>query len=169
MQTKKTIKKDITAFNKNNVTINESPNGYGLTYFTKRNFKKGEVIVKGFGRIISRQTEHFSVQIGYNAHFSPTKWTGKYWNHSCEPNCFVRTRPDGFPDLIALRNIKCGEEISYSYFMSERRWEKYANENKIACKCQSKKCFGMIRSFIQLSYKEQYLFKKKKYLSKYLY
>src|SRR3989344_7599028 len=102
--------KDIIDFNQKNVFTGKSPRNYGHTYFAKRDFRPGETVMMSFGKILDHQTNHLSVQIGFDKHFLPTKWTCRYWNHSCNPNCFVRTRKDGFPNLVALKKIERGEE-----------------------------------------------------------
>src|SRR6266567_7270888 len=42
---------------------------------------------------------------------------GRYINHSCDPNCALRDRP-GDPDrcdVVTLRPVAQGEELSFSY------------------------------------------------------
>ena len=158
----------IRAFNKNNVSYGLSSKGYGHTYFAQRAFKPSEVVMMGFGRIIDHQTSHKSVQIDYSKHYLPDKWTGAYWDHSCSPNTYIHTRVDGFPNLIALKNIKKGEEITYAYWMTEYEWSKGAKENTIRCKCGEKDCRGKILSFTQLSNSEKTKLLNKQLCSKYL-
>lgn len=158
----------ITAFNMRNIYTGRSKNGYGFSYFAKRDFKKGELIMMGFGKIIDHQTPHCSVQIGTNKHYIPSKWTGKYWNHSCEPNINVKTRPDGFPNFIALRDIKKDDELSYSYWMTEYAWVKGTDELKVKCGCGSNKCVGRILSYSDLSTEEKIDSKKRSLISRYL-
>ena len=163
-------KSSVVSFNKANVYCGRSPKKYGgMAYFTKHTFKAEDIVMHGFGKIIDHQTKHISVQIKPNKHYIPTKWTGRYWNHSCEPNCFVRTRLDGFPDMVALKDMKEGEEIKYSYFMTEYSWSLRAHEKRIPCLCGAKKCFKKILSFSQLTDKQKNNLKKKKLISSYLY
>lgn len=161
-------KNKVSEFNRKNVYIGLSKRGYGYTYFAKKNFKPGDKIMEGFGQIINHQTPHFSVQIGIKKHYLPWKWTGKYWNHSCDPNAYVKTLKKGFPALFALAKIDKGQEINYAYWMTENGWTKKANENTIKCECGSKNCGGEILSFSQLPKKKQLLFKQKGIISKYL-
>lgn len=163
------LKSSVIAFNQKNVYCARSPKGYGMTHFAKHNFPAGAIVMRGFGKIINHQTSHISIQIGPDRHFLPTKWNGRYWNHSCDPNCFVRTRSDGFPDLIALLDIKKGDEITYGYYMTEFSWSHRAQEKLIACRCGAKKCFKKILSFSQLDYRHQCDLKKRKLISSYLY
>lgn len=145
----------VNRYNQKNVSCGKSPKGYGFAYFAIRDIEPGEVVSHGFGRVAHHQTSHFSIQIGPNVHIIPSKWTGKYWNHSCDPNCHVKTRENGFPSLVATRYIKKGEEITYAYYMTEMTWEEVAVENSIKCQCGSARCRGKIFSFLQLSHKEK--------------
>ena len=74
----------VKEFNKKNVYIGISKKSYGKTHFANRNFKKDEVIMVGFGKIINHQTPRISIQIDINKHYLPKSWTGRYWNHSEE-------------------------------------------------------------------------------------
>ncbi|MDO8590798.1 MAG: SET domain-containing protein-lysine N-methyltransferase [bacterium] len=156
------------AFNVRNVEAGSSPKHYGRTYFAKKDFQPGEEIMRGYGRIVDHQTAHRSVQIGPRKHYMPTKWTGAYWNHSCDPNAYMRTRTDGFPSLYALKHIKRGDEIMYSYAMSEYAWSKGADENEVICRCGVKNCKKKIRAFSQLSPKEQEQLRRKRLCATYL-
>lgn len=158
----------IEDFNRQRVYIGKSSKGYGFTYFTKKDIKKGRVVMKGGGRLTDHQTAHCSVQIGLGKHYVPSKWTGRYWNHSCEPNTYVQTDRRGLPALIALRDIKKDEEITFAYWMTELGWAKHANEVKIKCKCGTKTCRGKILSFNDLPEKEKKILKKRGHVSRYL-
>jgi hypothetical protein len=159
---------DAIAFNQENVYCDQSLKGYGTTYFARKDFVRGMVLIKGFGKIIDHQTAHFSVQIDFGKHFLAQKWTGRYCNHSCEPNTFIMTRSDGFPDLVAWKDIRKHEEITYAYYMTEYEWSKTANENLVKCLCGTKSCTGKIRAFSQLTLVEQLDLERTGRLSKYL-
>lgn len=61
----------------------------------------------------------------------------KFFNHSCDPNCeysFI----DGHIWIVASRNIKKGEELTYNYGFDYDDYEKYP------CKCGAKNCVGYI-------------------------
>lgn len=158
----------VVAFNQGNVYCGKSPKGYGMAYFAKHNFKAGDIAIHCFGKIIDHQASHLSVQIGIKKHFLPTKWTGRYLNHSCEPNCFAHTRPDGFVDIVALQGIKQGEEITYSYFMTEYSWSPRAYEKNATCLCGANKCCKKILSFSQLTDEQKNNLKNRKIISSYL-
>lgn len=137
-------------FNKQTSTIGKSSHKYGFTHFAKYDFQPGDTVLKSYGKLIDHQTGHLSIQIGMGKHFLPTYWTGRNFNHSCNPSCYVKSRSDGFPDLIALHKIKAGEEITFAYWMTEYEWAKNAAENHISCLCASKNCKGKICTFSQL-------------------
>jgi hypothetical protein len=65
-----------------------------------------------------------------------TRWI----NHSCAPNGVVVTDVDDqgvvSARIVALRDIACGEEISYDY--------EFAVEFAIPCHCGAPQCRGMI-------------------------
>lgn len=153
-------KEEVIKFNQNNMETGRSPKGYGMAYFAKRDFKKGERIMEGYGRIVDHQTSHCSVTIGKDKHYIPEKWTGKYWNHSCNPNSYMKSRSDGFTTLFALKKIKKGEEITYDYAMTELSWITGAKEMHVSCLCGEKTCKGKILSFSQLTPREQSALKK---------
>jgi len=140
----------IEAWNQQRVTIGTSPHGYGYAHFARRNFRPGEVVMQGYGRRLDHQTPHCSIQVGPHEHVLPTKWTGRYWNHSCDPNTYCRTR-NGYPELVAQKHIKQGEEITYAYYTSEYTWHQHADEQHLRCRCGARNCAGKIFSFSQIT------------------
>jgi len=142
-------------FNRRRVAITRSVHGYGFTHIALRSFAPGEVVMQGYGRRVSAQTRHCSIQLGAATHIIPTKWTGRYWNHSCAPNTYCHTRTNGYPELVALHPIARGDEVTYSYATSEYVWQPNADEVRIRCRCGARTCKGVIRSFSQLSLPEQ--------------
>ncbi|RME52278.1 SET domain-containing protein-lysine N-methyltransferase [Candidatus Woesearchaeota archaeon] len=60
-----------------------------------------------------------------------------YINHSCEPNCEVEIIR-GRIWIVALRDIKEGEELGYDYNFDLEDFEEHP------CNCGSKKCRGFI-------------------------
>ncbi len=63
--------------------------------------------------------------------------TARLINHSCEPNCETDIQ-DGRIWIIAVREIKKGEEITYDYCYDLDSWEEHP------CKCGSENCVGYI-------------------------
>jgi len=61
----------------------------------------------------------------------------RFLNHSCEPNCEVE--PDvGRVWIVARRNIRAGEEITFNYGYDLEDYRKYP------CRCGSADCVGYI-------------------------
>src|SRR6476661_490910 len=84
--------------------------------------------------------ESFGLQVSHDCYIyldAPYR----YVNHSCDPNCGITPALD----LIAIKDIMKGEELTYDYSttMLERHWT-------MECKCGSAKCRKVIRDFDQL-------------------
>ncbi len=63
--------------------------------------------------------------------------TARFINHSCDPNCETEI-DNGKIWIIAIRDIKEGEEINYDYGYDLEDFENHP------CKCNSKNCVGYI-------------------------
>ena len=128
--------------------------------------KKGELILFITGRL-----KHLSAKTRSEAMSHPD-WigvTGSSWidpespcdflNHSCDPNAGVL----GKVSMYAIRDIKRNDEITvdYSTIEGNRLWE-------MKCKCNSKKCRGIIKSIHSLPRKtfDEYLPYIPKYFQK---
>jgi hypothetical protein len=84
------------------------------------------------------------IQIGeYNWLYPLRGSYGWYLNHSCNPNCGIIGK-----DIVSIRNIKKGEEITidYSTTNNDFKW-------KMNCKCNQKNCRKKIESVQFLSKK----------------
>ena len=90
-------------------------------------------------------------QIGDNE-FLDLEETSRSFNHSCDPNVFVR----GKNELVALRDIENGEEITFDYSTTM----KYDAEKILAagfplwtcvCACGAPNCRGIIDEFKSLT------------------
>ncbi|MDP9249532.1 MAG: SET domain-containing protein [bacterium] len=110
-----------------------------------KNIKKGERIFLIQGKKIKflisseKQADKAGLNwIGYakNTWIDPVGY-GLFINHSCRPNAAIK----GKLQVIALRNIKKGEEVTFDYSMSETDifWH-------IKCNCRHKNCRRIIRS-----------------------
>jgi uncharacterized protein len=129
----------------------------GMGVMAGENIKKGEVIqhIKGEIKLFVPTTKEESasypdwVGVGKNKWIDPA-YPNKYLNHSCNPNTGIKGRVT----MVALKNIKEGEEITvdYSIIEGDDLWE-------MECRCGERNCRGLIRS-IQYLPEEQY----KKYL-----
>ncbi len=121
--------------------------GYGL--FAKKDIAKNEVVIdfsQGPGRFISNQEmeelykKHYDygIQTGDNMFFAATDdgelEAADFLNHSCDPNCGIKN----FLMIVAMRDIKSGEEITFDYAMSE------SSDFSMPCACAALDCRKMI-------------------------
>ena len=95
----------------------------GKGVFSQKEIKKDEILVIFGGYVmnteeffsLSEELQNFPYHISENLLFGPIKEedvaVGEYFNHSCDPNA-------GFEDkitLVAMRDIKKGEEVTFDY------------------------------------------------------
>lgn len=125
-----------------NVRIGDTPVGRGL--FVTRDIAAGEEIFRFRGRpmdfadsLAKGERECDALQIGPDRYLD-LEPPGVLINHSCDPN--TGTRDD--VRLVALRDLKAGEEIRFDYStsMDEDHWE-------LECRCGSPFCRGVVRDF----------------------
>ena len=83
---------------------------FGL--FSTCSIAPGERVLKIEGHIVS-QPSRTTIQIGPSIHVE-VESPGKFINHSCSPNCKVENS-----ELIAIKSIARGEEITFNYQESE--------------------------------------------------
>ncbi len=128
----------------------------GLGAFATQIIKKGELIYKVRGESISieelkkrykKGTERSSdpLQIKESRYLDLYK-PYVYMNHSCNPNSAIVK----LNDLIAIKNIPTGKEITYDYSLTDwsedKDWPGYADW-VMRCKCNSSVCRQKIREF----------------------
>lgn len=108
---------------------------HGKGVFAKKNFKKGEIVLKWNPiKLTSEEERNLTKE---QKEYTISNKKGHYWmqppekyiNHSCDPNTEMNT--DNFYD-IAIRNIKKGEEITSHYPNPPGKEE--------VCNCGSKNC-----------------------------
>jgi uncharacterized protein len=119
----------------------------GLGLFANREITPGERILSIEGPLIDfaetkrrGRRECMAIQIGYN-NYIDTRPPGVYVNHSCDPNTGIRNNLH----LIALREIRKGQEIRYDYSttMEEQSFT-------MECRCGSPRCRKVVRDFSTL-------------------
>lgn len=122
--------------------------GKGL--FATAPIAKGQVLVAWTGKVIHRhdvanlpeaERESYILQIHEDLYQIPVE-IGKrekadFVNHSCDPNGGM----DGDAILVAMRDIKEGEEITFDYSMCECD----ENNEDFICQCGSPSCRKLIR------------------------
>ena len=112
--------------------------------FARRLVKKGELISLWGGKIVStdevdRDMENFTqqvLQIEDNFYLlTPSMEPTDCFNHSCDPNVGLT----GQIGLIAMRDIKAGEEVCLDYAMCDG-----SNYDEFDCSCGVPECRGRI-------------------------
>lgn len=122
------------------ILIKKSPvQGKGV--FAKRNFSKGEIVIKWntthiliaeeVKKLPKNEQEYVSAYDGKYILFQEPE---RYVNHSCEPNTKAMNNSD-----IAIKNIKKDEEIITDYGTYD------AIGQDFTCNCGSKNCRKVIK------------------------
>lgn len=143
---------------KNEYIVIKRSKTHGRGGFARKDIKKGTRIIEYVGKKVSKkeaekisnfqeELSKINKDIGAVYLFELNKkydidgnvpWNlARYINHSCEPNCEIEISK-GRIWIIAKRDIKKGEELSYDYGYDL----KYYQDS--ICKCGSKKCVGYI-------------------------
>lgn len=126
-----------------NVVVKDAKFGKGL--FAARDIKKDEVVADFSGgktykaekiSDLPEEVADHAVQFGEHE-WIDTETNGRFINHSCEPNCGIK----GKFKVVALRDIKKGEEIKTDYEMHEDAdW-------RMNCECGTKSCRKVIGAY----------------------
>jgi hypothetical protein len=111
--------------------------------FVTRSFSEGELISDFSAGTIAAEPTYLTVQVGEGKHITLVPEFLQYINHSCEPNVFFDTTR---LQLLALRKISAGEELSFFYPSTE--WEM---TQSFHCYCGHASCLGDIRGAAFLS------------------
>ena len=120
----------------------------GRGFFAREDIKKGEITAVKAGHIIDRESllanqqiiRNSEAQIADNLYLAPLSEeefepTMVFYNHSCEPN-------SGFGGnilLIAMRDIRAGEELTFDYCMHRSE-----PDYRMECNCQTVSCRKVI-------------------------
>ncbi len=144
------------------IKIKKSNNGKGL--FAEKLLKRDSIIFHFDGKIDDdTHTNSKSLQIDDNKFLESTVKFDDFLNHSCNPNCYIDWQN---LNLVALRDIQIGEEISFNYNTSEYDLINLVKNCSFKCGCNSKNCIGEIRGFRYLT--EQQKKKIQKFVSPFL-
>jgi len=147
----------------------------GSGVFAEKDFKAGELIHVMQGKLgtleemielVNQGKEEPSDPLGVDDEvYLDLDELSRSFNHSCDPNAYIR----GKYDLVAMRDIKTGEEINYDYSTTMND-----NAKKIAasgrtvwtekCHCGAKICRGIIDQFKTLPIERQRYYVEHKYM-----
>ncbi|MBP9710726.1 MAG: SET domain-containing protein-lysine N-methyltransferase [Candidatus Pacebacteria bacterium] len=118
--------------------VKRSKTGKGL--FANTAIPRGACIIEYTGRVVSEAKQarmsgkylfEVSKKVTIDGNIPSNK--ARYINHSCAPNCEA-DGPSGKVFILALRNIKPGEELTYDY------GEEYFDEHIKPKGCRCPKC-----------------------------
>jgi hypothetical protein len=111
--------------------------------FSKKGFKKNEVIIEFMAKSVRSTPTYLTVQIGEDLHIELLPECLACTNHSCDPNCFFDTSTMEF---VAIKDIPPGEEFTFFYPSAE--WDM---DRPFQCHCGSEQCIGIIQGAKYLS------------------
>ena len=111
--------------------------------FSKKAFKKNEVIIEFLAKSVSSTPTYLTVQIGEDLHIELLPECLACTNHSCDPNCFFDTSTMEF---VAIKDILPGEEFTFFYPSAEWDMDQPFQRN-----CGGDKCIGIIQGAKYLS------------------
>lgn len=117
---------------------------YGHGLFAKNEIPSNSVIIDwkdGPGVLMSTREAYeyeangnvYTLQIGRNLHLVSvhTVESCDYINHSCDPNCGIK----GNAQVVSMKNISKGEEVTFDYSMTEA-----SPLFQLNCLCASRSC-----------------------------
>jgi len=111
----------------------------GLGLFAGEAIPKGACVIEYVGRTVSKEESEssrskylFEISKNKTIDGKPAINKAGYINHSCAPNCETEIAK-GRVFVMAIRNIKPGDELSYDY------GKEYCIEHCVPCRCPAKK------------------------------
>lgn len=121
-----------------------STNKLGKCVIASEDIKQGEIIADFDGEVFTAEKcADLPKDIADHAiQFREHKWRrskgiAELLNHSCDPNCGIK----GLFTVVAMRDIKKGEELTWDYDMSEDAdW-------RMDCLCGTQNCRKIVGSF----------------------
>ena len=119
--------------------------GKGEGVFATASFGIGDVVIVGvIEKLLNGNHSHAS-QVGEDEYVLHAGLTSKV-NHSCNPNCGISVNHTGAHDLVAMKNIAVGEEITFDYAMRNYTIEYFQK----TCACGAERCRGRITGWKDL-------------------
>ena len=120
---------------------------HGMGGYARANISTGARVIEYVGRKIDKQESlrqcelenpcifHLNEEhdIDGNVEWNPAR----FLNHSCSPNCEA-DEIDGRIWIVAIRDIKAGEEITFNYNYDLEDYKEHP------CKCGASNCVGYI-------------------------
>ena len=133
------------------IEIKKTSAGKGL--FAKKGIKKNSIVFHFEGKIDDdAHTNPESLQIGEDQFLESSVKFDDFLNHSCEPDCYIDWQN---LNLISLRDIQNGEELSFNYNTAEFDLINMDENCSFKCQCNSKNCIGEVKGFRYLSFEQK--------------
>jgi len=123
--------------------IRVDPASGSRSLFSKKAFKKNEVIIEFMAKKVRSTPTYLTVQINDDVHIELLPECLACANHSCDPNCFFDTTRMEF---VAIKDIPPGEEFTFFYPSAE--WDM---DRPFQCNCGSPDCIGIIQGALYLT------------------
>lgn len=130
---------------------------HGKGVFARQLIKKGETVIRYRGVLVSEaeadrtypdddakpaHTFLFLLSSGMVIDGNHAGNSGRWINHSCDPNCETEEDEDGRVFITALRNIRAGEELTYDYNLVLDEPLTGALRERYRCLCGTDECRG---------------------------
>lgn len=137
----------------------------GMGIFAKKPINAGEIILslaQNISLLSNVESSISSIQIDDDVYIEPKLpqiW--QFCNHDCEPNAMLNTEKF---QMIAIKNITQGEEITYHYCTTE--FDLLSKNEHFQCFCGSKYCIGTVSGFKHIT--QELKIKLKPHLATYL-
>jgi len=129
--------------------------GKGRGLFAKSEMQAGHriCVCTGYPIDITRATA-MCLQIDENVFLQGTGEFDDYFNHSCDPNCFIRYEGQT-PVMYVLKDLKKGDELTFDYNTSDWDLIEQGDSNNcdltFSCRCGTDMCVGEIKGFRYLT------------------
>jgi hypothetical protein len=124
-------------------------NATGIANVADCDISKGTVVYQFEEKAILPESNEYSLQLDASTHME-VQGDCKYTPHSCDPNCYLRFtkhKHDKWEiELVAIKNIKIDEWISFNYNIAE-----HVMSHPFDCACGAPKCTLRIQGYQHLS------------------
>jgi SET domain-containing protein len=131
-------------------------NEYGLCLLATRDLDTGIVVAHFDGDVVPYEEVPedeipYVLNLGNGGWMIPSSTEAREANHSCDPNCMI----DGQLDLVTVRPVGAGEELTFSYVMVDRGQYERSMEDffwderwTFDCRCGSPNCVGRVDRYL---------------------
>ena len=117
----------------------------GRGVYAVREFKKGDVVIKGIvEKVIEKRGEHTFTIHGIHV---VLEGPACLVNHSCDPNSMHVFNESGTFDFVARRDIDANEQITHDTSAYEYEVEQFSQR----CLCGSDNCRGEVKGWKDLT------------------